>query len=133
MTERQRDSDIESEFERRTKRAFDRSVREVDSATRSRLAQARRNAVEGSDDRAARRGWTWSLAPAGAIAASVLAVAVLLWQNGSRTELPVADLEILLAEDDLDIEMLDEEIEFYAWLEEQPELAAPAAVGDGVG
>ena len=41
------------------------------------------------------------------------------------------DLEILLGDEDL--EMLDEEIEFYAWLEEQPELTAPAATGDGVG
>jgi hypothetical protein len=66
----------------------------------------------------------------------VLAVAVLLWQNGPRPEPGLAafqDMEILLGEDGLEIEMLDEEIEFYAWLEEQPELAAPAAIDDGVG
>jgi hypothetical protein len=34
---------------------------------------------------------------------------------------PLGDLEILLGEEDL--EMLDEELEFYGWLEEQPEFA----------
>ena len=34
---------------------------------------------------------------------------------------PLPDLEILLGEEDL--EMLDEELEFYGWLEEQPEFA----------
>ena len=33
----------------------------------------------------------------------------------------LGDLEILLGEEDL--EMLDEELEFYGWLEEQPEFA----------
>jgi hypothetical protein len=138
MTERQRDNEIERAFERHAKQAFDRSVRDLDAATRSRLSQARAAALEHVDGRDTRRGWTWSLAPAGAVAASVLAVAVLVWQNGPRTELglqPTAfqDIEILLGEDGLEIEMLDEEIEFYAWLEEQPELSAPAAIGDGVG
>jgi len=40
----------------------------------------------------------------------------------------LGDLEILLAEED--IEMLDEDLEFYGWLEEQPEFAN---AGDGVG
>jgi uncharacterized protein DUF3619 len=137
MSERQRE-ETERAFERHAKQTFDRSVRDLDSATRSRLAQARRAALEHADERESRRGWTWSLAPAGAVAASVLAVAFLLWQNGPRPELglqPTAfqDMEILLGEDGVEIEMLDEEIEFYAWLEEQPELTTPAATGDGVG
>jgi hypothetical protein len=33
----------------------------------------------------------------------------------------LGDLEILLGDEDL--EMLDEELEFYGWLEEQPEFA----------
>ena len=40
----------------------------------------------------------------------------------------LGDLEILLGEED--IEMLDEELEFYGWLEEQPEFAN---AGDSVG
>jgi hypothetical protein len=42
-------------------------------------------------------------------------------------EAPLADLDILLGEEDL--EMLDEELEFYGWLEEQPEFAGDDSVG----
>ena len=137
MSERERE-ETERAFERHAKQTFDRSVRGLDSATRSRLAQARRAALEHVDERGAGRGWTWSLAPAGAVAASVLAVVLVLWQSDPRPEVglqPTAfqDMEILLGEDGFPIEMLDEEIEFYAWLEEQPELSTPAATGDGVG
>ena len=41
-----------------------------------------------------------------------------------RAGAPLGDLEILLGEEDL--EMLDEELEFYGWLEEQPEFAMRA-------
>src|SRR5262245_1274174 len=111
MSERRTGSETERDFERHAKAVFDRSVREVDSATRARLAQVRRTALDELDARGARRGLGWSLAPAGALAAIVLAVAVLLSQ-GPRTERglqPVtafADFEILLGEDDVEIEML---------------------------
>jgi hypothetical protein len=57
---------------------------------------------------------------------------------GQGPELPDArvevaalgDLELLLAEDEF--EML-EELEFYAWLEEQPELEVREPADDGVG
>ena len=74
--------------------------------------------------------------PAGAVAAAALVAVLVLDPNnpGARREpaqvAALADLEILLGEEDL--EMYDEEIEFYAWLEEQPEFTPPAA-GDGVG
>jgi hypothetical protein len=108
----------ERELEERAKRAFDASADAIDAATRSRLTQAR--------------------FPAGA-AAAALVVTLALWQTTTVTtpELAVAavdDLEILLGEEDL--EML-EELEFYAWLEEQPEFDAATpeagATDDGVG
>jgi len=131
----------ERELEKRTKEVFDESLREIDAATRSRLTQARYRALqELTPSRARRSSWHWSFAPAGALAAAAL-VALLLWQSEPATEptlqaAAAADLEILLAEEEL--EMLDEELEFYAWLEEQPEFAAPGAdepnaAGDGVG
>jgi hypothetical protein len=60
---------------------------------------------------------------------------VLVWQapgwREARVEVAALDdLELLLAEDEF--EML-EELEFYAWLEEQPELENPEPAGDGVG
>ena len=69
-------------------------------------------------------------------AAALAAVAVLaIWQGGGAPDRPVEaaalnDLELLLAPDEF--EML-EELEFYAWLEEQGELPAPTAAGDEVG
>jgi hypothetical protein len=139
--QRERERELELELEERTKQVFDRSLSEIDAATRSRLTQARYRALQELAPAGARRSsWHWSFAPAGALAAAAL-VALLLWQTEPATEptlqaVAAADLEILLAEEEL--EMLDEELEFYAWLEEQPEFTSPGAdgpnaTGDGVG
>jgi hypothetical protein len=130
-----RDRREQSELERRAKEAFDESVAGIDAATRSRLTQARYRALQ-ELERGTRPIWVRSLAPAGALAAVALAAVVLLWRaepgaDGGLQTAPLADLELLLGEEEL--EMLDEEIEFYAWLEEQPEFSAPAATNDGVG
>jgi hypothetical protein len=121
----------DDDFERRTKRAFDDSVAALDAGTRSRLTQARHRALE---ELAARRDRSFrsSLFPAGAAAATALVALLVVWQlPPGREDLPteqLGDLEILLGEEDL--EMLDEELEFYGWLEEQPEFAN---TGDSVG
>jgi hypothetical protein len=119
-----------SRFERRTKRAFDDSVAALDAATRSKLTQARHRALE--EGASARdRGWRSSLVPAGTLAATAIVAWLVVWQappptpDVSNAALP--DLEILLGEEDL--QMLDEEIEFYGWLEEQPEFANADSVG----
>jgi transposase len=112
-----------SDFERRTKRTFDESVAALDAATRSRLTQARHRALE--ERTAVRAGWRWSLVPAGTLAATALVAWFTVGQRPPATDAVQAtaldDLEILLGEEDL--EMLDEELEFYGWLEEQPEFA----------
>ena len=141
MSERQRsdesaDPNLDAELERRAKEAFDRSAAELDAATRSRLTQARYRALEELPGARKRRAWQWSLVPAGAVAAAALVAVLVLQPNnpandrGLREAGALADLDILLGDEDL--EMYDEEIEFYAWLEEQPEFTPPAA-GDGVG
>jgi hypothetical protein len=116
------ESDIR-EFERRTKRLFDESVASLDAATRSRLTQARHRALE--ERPSARAGLRWSLVPAGAVAATAAVAWFVVWQGPPATDsvqtTSLNDLEILLGEED--IEMLDEELEFYGWLEEQPEFA----------
>jgi hypothetical protein len=111
-------------FERHTKRVFDDSVAALDAATRSRLTQARYRALE--ERKVVRdRGWRWSLIPVGTMAATALVVWFTVWQVPPATDTvqsaELSDLEILLGEEDL--EMLDEEIEFYGWLEDQPEFA----------
>jgi hypothetical protein len=136
MSEPKTEADREREFEKRAKQAFDRSVLDVDASTRAKLAQARKRAVE---EARTPRGFgsllpASPLVPAGALAAGLLA-AVLVWQSHPRGDLgsqPLAsaDLELLLGDEDL--EMLDEDMEFYAWLEEQPDFTPPAT-DDGVG
>ena len=121
----------DNDFERRTKLAFDDSVAALDAATRSRLTQARYRALE--ERNPSRVGaWRWSLVPVGTLAATALAVWLTVGQappvNEAVQSTALSDLEILLGEEDL--EMLDEELEFYGWLEEQPEFAR---AGDSVG
>jgi len=125
------DNKDDSSFERRTKRVFDDSVAALDAATRSKLTQARYRALE--EQASARdRGLMSSLMPAGAVAATALVALLVVWQEPQRPPRvpdsePLSDLEILLGEEDL--QMLDEEIEFYGWLEEQPEFASVDSVG----
>jgi hypothetical protein len=121
-----------SAFERKTKRVFDESVAGLDAATRSRLTQGRYRALEELKPTTRSRGLSFTLVPAGTLAAAAL----LAWFTVGQW--PVADvglqvaslsdLEILLAEEDL--EMLAEDHDFYGWLEEQPEFAN---AGDGIG
>jgi hypothetical protein len=119
-----------SDFERHTKRVFDDSVAALDAATRSRLTQARHRAL-GEAKVGRTRGWRWSLVPAGTLAAMALVVWFTVWEAPPATDAvasaPLDDLEILLGDEDL--EMLDEELEFYGWLEEQPEFGADDSVG----
>lgn len=124
------DESASSDFERRAKRTFDASVGAVDAATRSRLTQARYRAL----DEAARpsRRWLQMLAPAGVTAGLAFAW-LFVWPAPPPVSdvvqgASLGDLELLLSEEDL--EMLDEELEFYGWLEEQPEFANAA---DSVG
>ena len=118
-----------SNFERRAKRAFDDSVAALDAATRSKLTQARYRALD-EQVSARDRGWRSSLVPAGTLAATAIVAWLVVWQTPpTPTPTPdvLPDLEILLGEEDL--QMLDEEIEFYGWLEEQPEFANADSVG----
>jgi hypothetical protein len=119
------DEDQARRFELRAKRAFDDSVAALDAATRSRLTQARYRALEELKPARA-RGWRWTLVPAATLAGAAVVAWLTVWQTPTVTDPglqadSLGDLEILLAEEDL--EMLDEELDFYGWLEEQPEFA----------
>ena len=116
-------------FERRARAAFDHSVDSLDAATRSRLARSRQQALAAAaGQRRATRAWYATWAPAGALAASVLA-AVLLWRSpaeGPGAPVPSAanpvatsgaSLEMLAADEDFAIATSEEDLEFYAWVE----------------
>ena len=82
------------------------------------------------------RAPSWSRRKMLALLAAAAVVAVLLFAYHPRpTELGqvpnTGDLELLLGNEDL--AMLDDDIDFYSWLEDQPDFAPPSANGDGVG
>jgi len=114
----------EREIAERARQLFAESVQGIDGETRSRLTRARAKAVEAAGSR--RHGWLSTpsrFIPLGGVAAVAL-VAALVWPNPDAPVGPVEasvfnDLDILLADENLD---LFEDLEFYAWLLEQPEL-----------
>lgn len=115
------------ELERKSRAAFDDSVDALDAATRSRLTRARAQALE--ELRHRRLDWSSTWLPAGAAAAAAL-VAAMLWvghENGERPGAPalaaLEDLDLVAGGEDL--EMFDEDGEFYAWAVDQ--------MSDGVG
>lgn len=105
----------DEKFRETAKAVFDESVDALDAATLSKLNRSRQRALAELE----RPGWRFSTwAPATGVAAAVL-IAVMIAQSPvtlENTQLPaaVADMEILLGEDS--IEML-EELEFYSWLD----------------
>lgn len=106
------------EFERRTKALFGRSVSTLDAKTRAQLAQARAKALDELQHRPVQRWRVW--APVAGVAVAALAsVAVLIETRSQRqpAAVPLEDLD-LLAHEDLD---MMQDLEFYAWLDEQPE------------
>jgi hypothetical protein len=132
-----KDRNEESLLEQRAKRAFDAGVAGLDGRIRGRLAAARARAVERA--RKPRLVLPWSLSgrslvPVGAVATAIVA-AWIVWQQPAirapATEPAVlGDLEILVVEEDFD--ML-EDLEFYSWLDEQPEMGVPNVADDTTG
>lgn len=123
---------VRDALEQRTKQLFDDSVASLDAATRSQLNRARHRALEERSPTPA-PWWRWSVLPAGGVAAAAVVAALLFVHPRVPSETglqasSLSDLEILLGDEDL--QMLDEDIEFYGWLEEQPEIRSG---GDSVG
>lgn len=134
----QPDGRDDAELERQARNLFKAGVDELDAATLSRLNRSRQQALAAATGRN-RSGWRWTVwAPAGALAASVLA-AVLLLNLPTDTGMPVqvaataagADaeqdpLELLAAGEDLEL-VTEADLEFYAWVQVE------TADDDGVG
>jgi hypothetical protein len=124
----------EREIAERARKLFAESVDGLDGETRSRLARARARAVAAARPR--RSAWLAPprLVPLGGLAAAAL-VAALVWQRPEPAVEPVeeavlSDLDLLLGGEEIE---LFEDLEFYAWLLEQPELLQSGAGEDGSG
>ncbi len=110
----------QTDFEKRIGQALRQHSDQLDAATRSRLARARSAAIDELRDN--RFSWRNRWLPLGAAAAAAVVVALLLSPNSpvpvpdSSTRIePLEDLDIVLAEDSLE---LIEDWEFYRWLED---------------
>jgi hypothetical protein len=104
----------DEQIAREAKALFDASVDELDAATLSTLNQGRHRALESAQSP---RGELLRWVPAAGIAAAVLVgVMVSLPGPGTIEVMPstVADMELLLGEDSLD---MFEELEFYSVLD----------------
>jgi hypothetical protein len=133
MSETERDRQ-QAEFERRAQDAFRSSVDDLDAATLSRLNRSRQRALEAARG-SNRHGSRWLMwAPAGALAAAVLAAALLL-RTTPDTSTTVAvsapadaqpeAFDLLAAGEDLEL-ATEADLDFYAWVE-------LATADDGVG
>ena len=120
-------------LERRAREVFEASVGRLDAATTARLRAARHAAVAELQSRRRPVWQRWSFPVA--MAASAALVGVLLWRAPAEAPEPLAgsvpaaamDAIEMVADDDL--EMVTEDLEFYAWLEQ----AEPAGDAGGQG
>jgi hypothetical protein len=128
--------DLESrdeELERRAREAFEASIGRLDAATTARLRAARHAAVAEMQSRRRPVWQRWPLPVA--MAATVALVGVLLWRAPAESPGPVAgpvpvaamDAIEMVADDDL--EMVTEDLEFYAWLEQAEPAGNPGGQG----
>ena len=132
MTEADSNRDHDA-LAKRARELFDDSVAGLDGHTRSRLSQARAAAVAAAESRP-RSPWLLPsrLVPLGGAAVALLAVALISQapDQAPAEQVVLNDLDLLLEGENLD---LFEELDFYAWLLEQPELLESGENGDGSG
>jgi hypothetical protein len=109
------------EFERRTRELLQESVAHIDGATRSRLTRARYAALREAAASPSRSPLWQRWLPAGAIAAAVLAVLIVVGQQGApslqaNTAAPGDDIELLADADALALaQESEDDYDFYEW------------------
>lgn len=125
-------SDRDPALERRAKAVFDRSTAGLSAEIRSRLTQARYAALEQLDGegRSTSTSYSRHWLPAAGVAAAAV-VGVVVWVSRPVPQdaplVAIEDLELILAEEGLE---LYEDLEFYSWLGNQPELEGGPAGTD---
>jgi hypothetical protein len=122
------------EFEKRSREVLEASAEGLDAGVRSRLTQARFKALK-EIEKPSQPKWFRVLAPAGGLAAAAL-VAVIAWRGvtGGSDFVPVESgrgdvLEVVAMADDYDL--LEDDVEFYQWLDTEPEFGGGDLLGVG--
>ena len=115
-----------SQFERRSKAAFDASVDDVDMRVRSRLTQGRHAALDAAASGSrfsgvrsvlVRSRWVFWAPAFGAAVALVLGIS--LWVGHPSSDVAgLEDLELVASNDQMDL--LQEDPEFYDWVDKAP-------------
>lgn len=119
---------LDEQFEDRAREHLNRAADGLDAHIRSRLTQARHAAVEEARNPRSAFAWrTWM--PVGGVAAAALAV--LVWSGGLRqgevsSPTPFDDVDIIATDENLE---MVEDVEFYAWMEGEPEPLAANGIG----
>jgi hypothetical protein len=112
------------DFERRSREVLNEGAEALGADVRSRLTQARFKAVEEARKPATPAAWVRTLLPVGGLAAAV-AVVLLAWNGSIGTVDKSSDeLEIVAMADDYDL--LEDDVEFYQWLDSEPEVESVA-------
>jgi hypothetical protein len=106
----------ESRLEQRSRAAFEASVASLDGRTRSRLNQARQQAIAVAGKRSQR--WVRAFVPATGLATAALLAVILQLSPASRVQhspeaVGLDDLDIVSDADNVD---LMQDIDFYAWM-----------------
>jgi NAD(P)H-hydrate repair Nnr-like enzyme with NAD(P)H-hydrate dehydratase domain len=106
-------------LEQRSRELFEDSVGRLDARTRSRLNQARQQALNELNKRATRRYWL--VAPLGGLVAAAVVAVVMMTGRGTNAPgqdsaaLPLDDFDIVADADSLE---LLQDVEFYSWMAE---------------
>ena len=106
-------------LEQRSRELFEDSVGRLDARTRSRLNQARQQALSELNKGASRR--YWMTAPLGGLAAAVVIAVVMMTGREAvvpgreSAALPLDDFDIVADADNLE---LLQDVEFYSWMAE---------------
>lgn len=132
-------SEMNSEFERRTRELLEDSVQRVDGRIRSRLNQARHAAIEEATRRRTSPWRRFTLMPAAGAVAAALLVAFFLWphshsgvsltaENSGRAG--VEDLDLLADSDALDLVSDETDTgQFYEWAVDQADSNEASSTG----
>lgn len=121
-------TNLDHELARRAREIHARACASLDARTHARLAAARRTAMSSARTPSHKRVW---LPAAGAMAACALVVGVILWRP-APTPSPTQNRPAASAEAELPLEAdskqmdLYQNLEFYQWLAQQPDMRAPA-------